>query len=419
MILKNYIFIFLFFTSFNIYGQTIKTVSFEGLTHTNKDYLNRLIKCKTGVKYDSLIVANDVQTLKNLNLFFNVTSKVIFNLPDSTYNITFIIKEAKYVFPLISISGFKDVLKIQAGINHINWKGENKTIGFLYQYYDRHSISFYQKTPRHKKGKTGHSFSLSKYSTIEPLYFKQNKSFFNFDNYSIALNGFYWLKPTINIEIGGQLMYEIYVQRDSVDIELQNMQFDFFKYQIKSALNFNKINYNFERLSGIKYQFYSELIETYHYPMASFLKFISDFKFYKSINKRVNLAFYHRFGIATNNLSPFSPFVIDGFLNIRGVGNRIERGTAEHIINLEYRCKLLDKKYFTIQSVVFLDYGSIRDAGQSINQIFDLKNDYNYSGIGIRLHSKFFYKSIFRLDFGINLQNANQHGFSFGVGQFF
>jgi outer membrane protein assembly factor BamA len=419
MLFKNIILIFLFFVPINGFSYSIKEVSFEGLTYTNEDYLKRLIKCKIGVKYDSSLVADDVQTLKNLNLFFDVNSKVVLNLPDSTFNIIFIIKEAKYIFPLVSISGFKNVLKIQAGINHINWKGENKTIGFLYQYYDRHSFSFYQKTPRHKNGKTGHSFSLSKYSTIEPLYFKQSKSFFNFDNYSIAFSGFYWINSKINIELGGQLMYEKYVQRDSVNIELQNMQFEFFKYQIKSAFNFSNINYNFERLSGIRCQIYSELIETHNYPMASFLKFRSDFTFYKSIKKRVNLAFHHRFSIATNNFSPFSPFVIDGFLNIRGVGNRIERGTAEHILNMEYRCKLLDNKYFTLQGVVFADYGSIRDAGQSINQIFDLKNDYYYSGVGIRLHSKFFYKSIFRLDFGANLQNVNQYGFSFGFGQFF
>lgn len=39
--------------------------------------------------------------------------------------------------------------------------------------------------------------------------------------------------------------------------------------------------------------------------------------------------------------------------------------------------------------------------------------------MGIRLHSKFFYKSIFRLDFGVNLQDAKQYGLSFGFGQFF
>lgn len=105
--------------------------------------------------------------------------------------------------------------------------------------------------------------------------------------------------------------------------------------------------------------------------MASFVKFTSDFTSYKNIWKRGNLAFHHKFGIATNNFSPFSPFVIDGFLNIRGVGNRIERGTAEHIINLEYRHTLFNKKYFTLQGIMFIDYGALRDAGQLIHQIFN------------------------------------------------
>ncbi len=405
--------------SVNLFSQTISHVKFEGLTHTKEDYLNRIIKCKQGMDYDSLIVAQDVQSLKNLNLFFSVNSKSIFNQTDSTYIVIFVIKEAKYLYPLIAISGFKDVLKIQAGVNHINWKGEHKTVGFLYQYYDRHSFSFYQKTPRHKNGKTGHSLTLSKYSTVEPLYFNQGKSFFNFDNYSFGLSGFYWLNNKINIELGGQLMYEKYVQKDTVQLDLPSMRFEFYKYQIKSAFNFNSVNFLYERLNGIKYKFYTELIETHNYPMASFLKLTSNISYYKTVNKRSNFAFHHQFGIATNNNSPFSPFVIDGFLNIRGVGNRIERGTAENIINIEYRHTILNKKYFTLQGIAFSDYGSIRDAGESIHQIFDFKNDYFYSGIGVRLHSKFFYKSIFRLDFGTNLQNINQNGFSFGVGQFF
>lgn len=166
MLLKRIIIFYLFFISFIGWGQNIKSINFEGLTHTKEDYLLQLLKCKQGDIYDSTYVERDVQTLKNLNLFFYVDSKTDFNKFDSTYNITFQIKEAKYIYPLFSVSGFKDVLKIQAGINHINWKGENKTIGFLYQYYNRHSFSFYQKTPRHKNGKTGHSFSLSKYSTV-------------------------------------------------------------------------------------------------------------------------------------------------------------------------------------------------------------------------------------------------------------
>ncbi len=419
MKLKNIILILFFGANIHLFSQTISAVKFEGLTHTKPSYLKQIIKCKKGVKYDSLIVANDVQTLKNLNLFFNVESKTHFNEMDSNVTVIFIIKEAKYLYPLISVSGFKNVFKLQAGVNHINWKGENKTIGFLYQYYNRHSFNFYQKTPRHKNGKTGHALSLSKYSTIEPLYFSQNKSFFNFDNYNVTAKGLYWINSKINFELGGALMYENYLQIDTVDVGLSKMKFNFFKYQILSSFNFNKVNFLFERLNGLKYHFYTELIETHHYPMASFFKLISNITYYKTVGRKGNFALHQTIGVATNNNSPFSPFVIDGFINIRGVGNRIERGTAEHIINLEYRHTLLNKKYFTLQAILFSDYGAIRDAGQSINELFDFKYDYLYSGIGIRLHSKFFYKSIFRLDFGVNLQQTTQSGFSFGVGQFF
>ena len=214
-------------------------------------------------------------------------------------------------------------------------------------------------------------------------------------------------------------MHETYLQKDTLTLDFPMMKFSFLKFQIRSALTYNWINHHFERLEGLYFQLYSELIETKNYPMASFLKFNSTLKYFKKINKKGNLALQYTFGVATNNNSPFSPFVIDGFLNIRGVGNRIERGTAQSVFNLEYRQTLLNKKFFTIQALIYNDIGALRQPGQSISELINLNNYYNSTGIGIRLHSKLFYKTIFRFDYGVNLLNHSQNGFSFGFGQFF
>lgn len=409
---------FIIVNSFTLKATVINSVKYEGLTKTKTDFLNQLIKCKPGIQFDTLVIKEDEQTLRNLNLFFSVNSKYVFNELKHGYDITFIIKEAKYVYPIFAIEGFDTQLKIQAGLSNINWRGRRNTIGFLYQYYDRHSISLYQKTPRHKNGKTGHELSASKYSTIEPLYFDSITSNFNFDNYSVSALGKYWINSRINVNIGGMLMYEQYDQRDDA-IELPKKSFNFLKYQIRTSLIYNYINQHYEFFDGLNFKLYAETIQTRDYPMASFFKLTSQIKYFKRLHQRGNFGVNYKIGIATNNKSPFSPFVLDGFLNIRGIGNRVSRGTAENILNLEYRHTLFNKKYFTIQSAIFTDIGSLRQAGETFETMFTTDNMNYFTGLGIRIHSKFFYKSIFRLDYSVNLKNINHGGFSFGLGHFF
>jgi len=404
--------------SFTLKADVINSVKYEGLTKTKEDFLNQIIKCKSGAEFDTLIIKEDEQVLKNLNLFFSVNSKYSFNELQKGYDIIFIIKEAKYIYPILAIEGFNSQLKLQAGLNNLNWRGRRNTIGFIYQFYDRHSLSFYQKTPRHKNGKTGHEVSLSKYSTIEPLYFENVTSDFNFDNYAVSAIGKYWLNSKINVDFGGMLMYEKYEQIDDA-LELPMKSFDFFKYQIKSSITFNYVNQHYEFFDGLKIKLYTETIQTKDYPMASFFKLNTQIKYFKNFHNGGNFAVNYKFGIATNNDSPFSPFVLDGFLNIRGIGNRVSRGTAENILNIEYRYTILNKKYFTIQSAIFTDVGSLRQAGEKIGTLFNSTEMNYFSGIGFRLHSKFFYKAIFRIDYSVNLTDINHGGFSFGLGHFF
>ncbi|HIP35989.1 MAG TPA: hypothetical protein EYG85_03950 [Crocinitomix sp.] len=108
-------------------------------------------------------------------------------------------------------------------------------------------------------------------------------------------------------------MYEIYEQIDTISIDLPLKKFNFFKYQIRSVLNYNHVNYKYERLDGVKFQLFFELIETHNYPTASFIKTTSKLTYYKTISKRGNFVLNHRLGFSTNNISPFSPFVFDGF----------------------------------------------------------------------------------------------------------
>lgn len=403
----------------NGYGQILETISFEGATKTDPGYLTTLINSKVGEQLDSTTLAKDLQTLKNLNLFFSVDHSLKLNETGKA-DLIFKIEEAVYLYPIISISGFKDQFKFQAGANQINFLGRAQSLGILYQYYDRHSLSLFYTAPKHANQKTGHEVALAKYSTVEPLYFKDTVSSFNFDNYSVSLGGFYWLGNRLRLGLGGMYMWEKYEQIDNADIGYQAKEFSFNKYQVRFRADYEGINQHFEFREGTSLSFFSETIQTEGVPDASFFKATTRFKYFKRLGKNGNLGIQNQLGISTNNNSPFAPFVLDGFINVRGIGNRVERGTAEFIINTEYLHTVLKKKYFIAQLAAFSDYGALRAPGASIGSIFQEQKTNLYGGIGLRLHSRFIYKTIFRFDLSTKIiQNDKKMAFTFGLGQFF
>lgn len=137
------------------------------------------------------------------------------------------------------------------------------------------------------------------------------------------------------------------------------------------------------------------------------------------LGKKGNLAFRNRLGISTNNNSPFAPFVFDSFVNIRGIGNRVARGTAEFILNAEYRLSVFQNKYLILQLTTFTDFGALRAPGSSLQTMLNGSKSNFFIGGGVRLHSRLIYKTIFRLDYSINPVNLNKGGFTFGLGQYF
>ena len=409
------------------FSQQINSISFSGLTITNEDYLRDIISCKENGQYMGKAFEDDLFLLRNLNLFFEVEGSAE-TVDSVSYNLNFRIREASYMYPIISASGFKDQLKLQVGANHINFLGRAQSFGALYQFYDRHSFSIFHTAKRHSNQKTGHELAIAKYSTVEPLYFSDSNgtdtvSSFNFDNYSVSAGGHYWLGRYTNVGLGAAYMYEDYSQRDDAfDLYNGTKRFNFHKHQLRTHIESNKVENLFERQSGWKARVYGEWIHTYsNGPGAapSFLKLQLSGSYYRLVGKRGNFASSVRFGTSTNTDSPFSPFVLDGFLNVRGIGNRVERGTAEIIVNTEYRHTVWLHKIVTLQSAAFFDYGALRTAGKSFGTFFDGENPNLFLGAGLRFNLNVLYKTCIRVDYSVNPFDPSKRGFTFGFGQFF
>ena len=117
--------------------------------------------------------------------------------------------------------------------------------------------------------------------------------------------------------------------------------------------------------------------------------------------------------------TPFAPFSVDNNLNIRGVGNTIDRGTAAVVLNTEYRHTLINKDWFVLQSNLFIDGGSWRNPCGELRDVGDDKNIRIYPGVGLRFIHKRIFNAIFRIDYGHGITKNPSRGIVFGIGQYF
>jgi len=416
--------LFLLLGSF-VFGQdqVVSNIQFEGNKKSKESFLRMQLDIKEGSFYDSLILEQNIQFLRNTNLFFDVSYRLD-SINDREIKVTFLLSEVITIFPIIANGGSSEKLNFTLGLSDINFRGKGNTLGIVYQYYDRHSVKVYHISPRHLNNRTGHELFVGKYSTIEPLYFDNKKAFFNFDNYHLSSAVYLWLNRYWKLSLGGALFYEKYANRSEVIMStnynvIPGQKFDFFKYQIRTGANYKNIEYIYERKKGIWNQLNGESIVTHNYPGATFLKLTNELKSYFILGQRHNIFFRQFSGISTNNNSPFSPFVIDDFVNIRGIGNRIARGTALFTFNTEYLFTVLKANWFYAQVGAFYDLGYQRPPGLKLEDSFSANNTFQTAGLGLRLQSRKYYNTVFRFDYGWQLNDLSKGGFVIGLGQYF
>lgn len=187
----------------------------------------------------------------------------------------------------------------------------------------------------------------------------------------------------------------------------------------KLIYNYEDLNYHYQYLNGFKSVLNLQYVQSTSEALPDFWIGFNDFLFYKRIGEKGNWANRIRLGLATNSESPFAPFTLDNNINIRGVGNTIDRGTGAIVINTEYRHTLIDKNWFVLQSNLFLDGGSWRNPGGELKNFTDKNNIRVYPGLGLRFMHKRIFNAIFRIDYGYGITKDASRGFVFGIGQYF
>ncbi len=391
----------------------ITTVEFVGLTKTKESFLRQYITLTGGQPYDSTQLINDRQRLLNLGILNQVHARV--QQKDSTVTVVFTCWEMINTLPVFALGKTQDTFWYKSGIQSLSFSGRGDKLFAYYQYYDRHSFYLNYATDRIGNSRWGTTASLIKWATIEPLKSESGISTYSYTNYTGYASAVRFLSIQESVDIGVGIFNDQFEAQQTQDNELAEVV-QGNKLLSKFIFKSNHLNYQSFYVNGI----YNQLnVEFFHSldEVRNFVTVFNDFRFFKQIGKRFNWANRLRIGIATNDDNPFAPFVLDSYLNIRGVGNRVDRGTGSAVINTELRYTIFDKRMLAAQSVGFFDFGSWRKPGGSFTNFTKSENMRAFSGIGFRLIYKRAFDTMLRIDYGYDYNKSA--GLVIGIGQYF
>lgn len=394
-------------------------VKFSGLHKSNENYLTSLLAKDTIKIFDLITVINNTQIITNLPEIRTATYRL--DTLNQKVHTTYNVEEIRTLLPIINFGGIKDNLWYQIGITDNNWRGKGQQFAASYQNNDGyHSGQIYFKAPRLLNQKFGYSFSLSSWRSLEPLYYKEATVDYQYNINSIGTTGIYNFNLNRRIEIGATVFQEKYRKTNfQVNDNLPGPQFlTYNKLLSKIEYSENFIDYDYYYLKGHEWK----ILYQYVYTLDNQVRFNSIQlvnKIFLRPSQKNNIAMRFKLGLASNENSPFAPFVIDSHTNLRGVGNRIDRGTAQAIINLEYRRTLMHRNNWGAQVVGFTDLGTWRNPGGKIIDLINTNNFRQFIGIGFRLIYQKVFGATLRIDYGLDVYDKDFRGFVIGLGQYF
>ena len=399
------------------YGQEVSSIRFEGLRKTKEQYVRQFLTVGIGDVLDSATLEEDKVTLTNLEVFGRADFEVRM-LSDRSVEVVFLCEELYTLLPIFSFGGIEENFWVQAGVSESNLGGYGHKLKGYYQYYDRSSIAAHLTFDRIKQSKWGAHLNVIKWSTLEPLFFSEQTLEYEYDNWTFGATAIRFFNFRDKLEFGGAYFTEDYTRSTSGTFEGIPDQVRTRKILGKVLYTVDRVNYYYFYQDGIRNQLNVQTVHSLDGDDPFHIVF-NDYHLYQRVGTQGNFASRLRLGLSTNEESPFAPFVLDSYLNIRGVGDRVDRGTGAIILNMEYRYVFLEKKKVAIQAVAFSDSGSWRNPGGNFDDFSDANNFVLFAGGGLRFIHKQIFNAILRVDYGFNLQQREVNGFVLGVGQYF
>lgn len=399
---------------------TINAITLEGVVKNDEAYLRRFLKCKEGAILTPAAIDEDIQRLRRRTGIQHAVL-AIDTLDERRVDLTFSIMEQRTLLPQFSLGGIRGNFWWQVGAEEHNLFGREQVLSVIYLQNDgRPNLKAYFRNPRVKDGQWGYGLEFNRNASIEPLFFPEGALDFKYTNTGIGLHGVRNFSFNQSLQFGANLFQERYektnLEADPIpDVPASVKQK---KLLLRAYYTENQINYDYFYRTGFRWELLGQIVKTLNED-APFLSIGFEGIKYWRPNEKSNIALRLKAAFASNSPSPFAPFVLDSKVNIRGVGNRVDRGTAQLVLNLEYRQTIFHSQRFAGQLVAFSDAGTWRNPGGELRELIDPEQFRHFIGGGIRLINKKVFQSTFRVDYGIDVWNTKQRGVVFGVGQYF
>jgi len=399
-------------------NHVVSEVEIKGAKRLKLSFLKRLIKLQSGMVLDSAIIADDINRLKRLPAVSHADFEV---LPSNdAYQVIYGIEENFTLIPFANLfSSSNDDFAFRIGLQEFNFLGRNITLGGFYQHDVFNSYGLSIRAPYLFTSKWGLALNYHDFTTQEPVFFDNTTADYRYNNQGFEALTLYEFDFKNRIELGFSLFTEDYSYLSGATNAQVPQELNVDKHLIKLIYDYNDLEYFYQYLEGFRSLLNFQYVGSSDASLPEFLIGFNDFTYFQRIGKKGNWASRLRLGLASNVATPFAPFTVDNNLNIRGVGNTIDRGTGAIVFNTEYRHTLVDKDWFVLQSNVFIDGGSWRNPGGGFGDFADSQNIRIYPGVGFRFMHKKIFNAIFRIDYGYGVTKDPSRGLVFGIGQYF
>ena len=400
----------------------VERIGFSGNKKNTEEHLKRALSTEVGDIASIEGILRDQQLLRNLNSVGYASARL--DTTATGLEIVYEINEDPTLFPIVGLGGVSNNFWWQLGFTDFNFAGRGDALTVFYQNIDRrHNAALEYRRGYFGNSRWGGSMNIRRYASVEPFNFQNfdRQVFYQYTNSSLAASAIYNIDHRQFAEFGLTYFQEDYKKdgRHVGEITPGPTTREEPKFLLKAIHHIDRIDYTYLVLDGFANQFIAQSV--YNLDGGYFFNMLlNNFRYFWKTPFRGNLATRVRLGISTNEVSPFAPFVLDSYVNIRGVGNRIDRGTAAIVWNLEYRQRIFETGLFGVQAVVFSDAGTWRNPGGPLSDLTDSDNFQHFVGVGVRLILKKAHDASIRLDYGFSARaNNGDEGFVLGIGQYF
>ncbi len=400
---------------------TVADLKVQGNKKLKSTFVKKLSKVASGQQLDSLLIQEDIKRLKRLPSIAHAYFQIFPAAKEGEVNVFYNIEENFTIIPSVNVyTTNDDEFAYRIGLYEFNLLGQNITFGGFYQddIYSSYGINF--RASYLFSRQMGLAINHQNLTTQEPVFLDEGVADYRYNNTSYELMGLYEFNFNNRIELGLNYFTEDYeYKRGATNPDVpQNLRVK--KLLYKLIYQYTNLDYFYQYISGfastLNFQY---VTSTNDVMLPEFVIGWNDFTYYRRMGKKGNWASRLRMGLSTNNNTPFAPFSVDNNINIRGVGNTIDRGTGVIVLNTEYRHTIYEKNWFVLQGNVFLDAGSWRNPGGDFGDFGDSQNYRVYPGLGLRFIHKKIFNAIFRIDYGYGITKDATNGLVFGIGQYF